>query len=175
MVVVPRGGTFAFGRASLPWNEWLNRPWLGRASGRKRLADYLAGDTRPTFLMEEFSNPNSSRGTILVLATRSALDGSEYFTQLPIEANRGDIHGGLVLASPKRFQTFSVVTHSYTLGDLGSISSLYSWMTFHLWVIPLFLLGVSFFVARCWEWYLEQQAAYRLRPAATLREVSHEA
>lgn len=175
MILTPASNDFVAGNFSLSWTEWLDRPWMGRSGQRKRLADYLESETPPLFLMEEFANPRDSSGTVLVLATKSELDDDDYFSRLGVAANQGDVHNGLVLADEKRFRSFAIASHSYTLGEKKSLTFFYSWMTFHLWLIPLLLLGAGFVVARRWELYLEQQAVNRLSGGTTLREISHEA
>lgn len=175
MILTPASNDFVPGSFSLPWNEWLNRPWLGRTGQQKKVSDYLESETPPGFLMEEFSNPLDSHGTILVLATKSELDDDDYFSRLRLAASQGEIHDGLVLADEKQFRSFAIASHSYTLGDKASVTFLYSWMTFHLWLFPLLLLGTGFFIARRWELYLEQQAANRLSGGTSFREISHEA
>ncbi|MBV8709119.1 MAG: cellulose biosynthesis cyclic di-GMP-binding regulatory protein BcsB, partial [Acidobacteriaceae bacterium] len=166
MLLKPSGGGFFSGEFSLPPNQWMSRVALGRNEENRKLSDLLNRETGPSFLMEQFSNPQEAGRTVIVLATRSEGDDQAYFTRLTEEARLGNISGGLVLADDKQFHSFPLAGSSYTLGPVASSAAIYSTLRFYLWLVPVLLIVCAIGIGRWWEQYLEQQAQKRLSIAS---------
>ncbi len=162
MILKPAEGSFLGGTLALPWANWLNRSWVGRDAQKQRLSKLLNRDAPPNLLMEEFESPFRKNRTVLAVATRSELDDHAYFSRLAEEATEGHVSGGLTLGDDKQFESFQLTTGSYTIGNKASEAAAYSWVKFHLYLLPLLLLLGAFIMGRWWEVYLEKQAARRL-------------
>ena len=166
MVVIPMDGKFELGESSLPWREWLSRAWVGRKEETQSLSALLGREGGPAFLLEQFASPFRSDRSVVVLATRSETDDQPYFDQLADASREGSISGGLTLAADGRFTSFRLNPLSYALGSEVSLAAVYGWLRFHLWILPLLLIGAAMIVARWWELLLERQAERRLQAMA---------
>jgi cellulose synthase operon protein B len=165
MILKPSKGTFMAGELNLPRVEWFSRSWVGRDTEKQKLSDILSRENAPRFLIEQFQSPFSKEHTAVVLATKSETDEQAYFSRLVDEVRQGAIRGAIVLADDRQFNSFQLATRSYTLGSNRSVNAAYSWLIFHLWLVPVLLIGTAFLVARWWDSYLENQAAKRLEVA----------
>lgn len=166
MLAIPANGKFELSENSLPWQEWLSRAWLGRQEERQKLAALIDKEGGPKFLLEQFVSPFRSDRSVLVLATRSETDDQPYFDRLAEGSREGAIHGGLAVADDNSFTSFQLNSGTYALGRTASLSALYSWLRFHLWIVPLFLIAVASILARWWEALLTDQAKKRLQDMA---------
>ena len=163
MFVIPANGTFEFGNTQLPWAEWLSRAWLGRREATQKLQAVMEGENSPKFLIEQCRSPYRSDRSVVLLATRSETDDQPYFDRLSESSREGLIKGGIAVASDGRFQSFNLNSRSYTLGAKVSLAAVYAWLRFHLWVLPLILIGVFMLLAFWWEQVVSRQAERRLR------------
>jgi len=166
MVVIPANGTFELGENKLPWAEWLSRAWLGRREATQKLLAAMEGENSPKFLIEQFRSPFRSDRSVVLLATRSETDDQAYFDRLAESSREGLVTGGVALAGDGRFQSFHLHSRSYTLGPKTSFAAVYAWLQFHLWILPLLLIGVFMLLAFWWEQVVSRQAERRLRISA---------
>jgi cellulose synthase (UDP-forming) len=162
MVVIPGEGKLEVGESSLPFREWFSRAWLGRKEDAEALAALLERQQGPKFLMEQFVSPFASDRSVLILATRSENDNQPYFDRLAEASRDGYIFGGVAVDDDARFTSFHLNSGSYVLGGRHSRAAIYEWLQFHLWIMPLFLLGTAMVMAKRWEMLLERQAESRL-------------
>ena len=162
MTLIPTGGKFELGENSLPWNEWFARSWFGRKEETQQLSAVLERDGGPKFVMEQFVSPFRKNRSVIVLAMRSESDDQPYFDRLSDASREGAIRGGVATADDSRFTSFQLNTGSYALGVNVSLAAVYSWLRFHLWILPLLLIGASFILARWWEALVSRQADMRL-------------
>lgn len=165
MMLIPSNGAFDMGENTLTWREWLSRAWLGRREEMRELSSVVERDGGPAFVLEQFVSPYRGDRSVVVLATKSATDDQRYFDRLAEAAREGHIHGGVAVAGDGPFQSFQLSARSYTLGENRSLSAVYSWLRFHLWILPLALIGAAALGARWWENLLARQAAKRLQAA----------
>jgi cellulose synthase (UDP-forming) len=166
MVVIPANGKFEFGDSKLPWGEWLSRAWFGRREATEKLVSLMEGENGPKFLMEQFRSPYRGDRSVVVLATRNETDDQPYFDRLAESSREGLISGGVAVAGDGRFQSFNLNSRSYTVGANLSLAAVYAWLRFHLWIMPLILIGASMLLAFWWEQVLSQQAKRRLEVSA---------
>jgi cellulose synthase (UDP-forming) len=166
MVVVPANGRFELGDSKLPWVEWSSRAWFGRREETQKLLSLMEGANSPKFLMEQFASPYRADRSVVLLATRNETDDQPYFDRLTESSREGLITGGVAVAADGRFQSFNLSSRSYTLGANISLAAVYAWLRFHLWVLPLLLIGASMLLAFWWEQILSRQAERRLRVVA---------
>jgi cellulose synthase (UDP-forming) len=163
MVIVPAGGTFSIGNTQLAWREWISRAWLGRREELQRLDSLLDRESSLRFMLEGFRSPYHPNRSVVVVATRSETDDNPYFEALLKASREGAVSGGLTLADSDHFFSFSLNPSAYFLGDSKSRAAVFGWLRFHLWILPLLLLGLSALVARWWEDVLARQAEYRFQ------------
>ncbi len=166
MVVVPANGKFEAGESTLSLPEWFSRAWLGRKEESEHLASFLEAGNGPKFLLEEFASPFRQDRSVVLLATRSETDEAAYFDRLAESSREGWISGGVAMAGDARFTSFDLSARSYTLKNSFSVSAVYGWLRFHLWILPVILVGISMLLAYLWEQLLERQAERRLQAAA---------
>jgi cellulose synthase (UDP-forming) len=162
MIVIPANGKFELGENKLPWQEWFSRAWFGRREENLKLSAFLERDGGPNFLLEQFVRPSHKSRSVVVLATRSETDDQPYFDRLAEASRQGAINGGLALADNTGFTSFHIDSGSYVLGKNTSLPAVYSWLRFHLWILPIFLIAIAFLLARWWESLLARQADMRL-------------
>ncbi|MDQ2843837.1 MAG: UDP-forming cellulose synthase catalytic subunit [Acidobacteriota bacterium] len=165
MAVIPSDGKFQLGESSLPWQEWFSRAWLGRKEEQEKLNSLLEAEGGPRFLLEEFVSPFRSDRSVLVLAPRSETDDQPYFDRLAEASREGAIRGGLAIANDGRFTPFQLNSGSYSLGGNASLAAIYGWLRFHLWILPLLLIGAALVLAHWWESLLARQLERRLQGA----------
>lgn len=164
MTVIPSNGKFEMSGSPLAWQQFLSRSWLGQKEEKQKLAGLLESSSEaPKFLLEQFANPYRKDRSVVLLATRSETDDTAYFDKLAESSRRGFVSGGVAVAGDGRFTSFEVTGASYTLGSSVSIASVYGWLQFHLWILPLGLIAVSLLLAFFWENLLTRQAERRLQ------------
>jgi cellulose synthase (UDP-forming) len=166
MFLIPANGKFEFGDSKLPWGEWLSRAWFGRREATEKLMSLLEGENGAKFLMEQFRSPYRADRSVVLLATRSETDDQPYFDRLAESSREGLISGGLAIAGDGHFQSFNLNSRSYTVGANISLAAVYGWLRFHLWMLPLMLVGAFLLLAFWWEQVLSQQAKRRLEVSA---------
>ncbi|MFL6450089.1 MAG: UDP-forming cellulose synthase catalytic subunit [Bryobacteraceae bacterium] len=166
MVVIPANGKFELGDSKLSWAEWFSRAWFGRREETQKLLALMEGENSPKFLMEQFTSPYRPDRSVVLLATRSETDDRPYFDRLTESSREGRINGGVAVAGDGHFQSFSLNSRSYTLGSKVSLAAVYGWLRFHLWVLPLLLIGAAMLLAFWWEQVLSRQAERRLQVMA---------
>ena len=116
--------------------------------------------------MEQFASPYRADRSVVLLATRTETDDQSYFDRVTESSREGLITGGVAVAANGRFQSFNLSSRSYTLGTKVSLAAVYAWLRFHLWVLPLLLIGASMLLAFWWEQILSRQAERRLQVVA---------
>jgi cellulose synthase (UDP-forming) len=163
MVVIPFRNSFALSENSLPIEQWLSRAWFGRREDKIRLNSLLEREDGPKFLMEQFVSPVAANHSVLLLADRGDDNDQPYFSRLA-EANRnGLINGGVVLADDSHIYSFQINSGAYPVGKSWSLAGVFAWLQFHLWILPIFLIGAAMVIAHRWEQLLAQQAERRLQ------------
>jgi hypothetical protein len=98
-----------------------------------------------------------------LLAARSDTDAQPYFGRLSEASRHGFIHDGLALADDSRFVSLQLDPGSYLIGGTASLATIFAWLQFHFWVLPIFIIAIAMFLAHRWEALLTRQAEKRLR------------
>lgn len=88
-------GHFSLNEFAAPWFEPVKDLILGNE--QDWLSDLLAGEPRPSFVLEQFSEPRGNQPTRLVIAGSSAQNTQPLFTMLASAAVQGDVRGGVVV------------------------------------------------------------------------------
>ena len=136
MPVLPTAGRFLLKNSSDSKLEWLNRIPFVRNNDEGKLGDLLNGESYPTFILEQFPLPFSSRLTAVVLAASSRDDEQPVMAMLASASKEGRISGSVVVLNDRRFHSFRFGAAPYYAGEASWQFAFEYWMGFHVWLIP---------------------------------------